>query len=766
MKKNIFSFGLIFLISMQAFSQIQIGEWRDHFSFRNITLITEADNQMIAATNNGIFYLDKETANTYKLTKANGLSDVDISAIKYFNQNKTLIIGYANGNLDIITDNKITNIPDIKNKNISGDKTINEMIFYNNYIYLACGFGVVKLDLQNNEIIETYYVGENSSLLRIYDIKLIDNNFWLATENGIYSAQADNQNLINYTNWQKQENVPDANGLFLQIINFQNKIYALQQDQNTLKKNIYRFQNNQWTVFQEELNSKTVITANDERIVLTNRYEIRIYDKNEFYTRKINQFGNTDLNANKTFLDSQNQIWVADQYAGLVKENDDLTYSFYGINGIFNETVSKIASQNGKTIATRGGFRPRTGTNLWYPGTLYSFEDNYWSNISEASTQDYYAVSINPNDDNNFFIGSWGDGVIEYQDGELVNAYNENNCPLQSCLPGNRYVRIAGMDFDQNNNLWVASFEVDNTLNVLKPDDTWQTFYYPEIDDKKTYEIVVSEQNIAWLVIGYDGIFALDFAGTLDDTNDDNHKKFYPSDENSELIGQEVKCVAEDLDNNIWIGTNEGVGVIYNQQSINEAGFYVSRPKINAELNDTIITGYLLGEEVINAIAVDGANRKWFGTDNSGIYLMNEDGTLEIHHFTEKNSPLPSDKILSLAVDNKTGELFVVTDKGVVSYRTEATTGNDEFENVYVFPNPIRPEYEGEITITGLAENTEVKITDVAGNIVYQTSSLGGQAVWDGLNFSGKRVQTGVYLVFCSNADGSKTHVTKLLFIN
>ena len=183
-------------------------------------------------------------------------------------------------------------------------------------------------------------------------------------------------------------------------------------------------------------------------------------------------------------------------------------------------------------------------------------------------------------------------------------------------------------------------------------------------------------------------------------------------------------------------------------------------------MNDSLVTNYLLAEQQVQCIAIDGGNRKWFGTANSGAYLMNETGTKELLHFTVENSPLPSDNILSISVEPKSGEVFFVTAKGVVSYRGDATEAGNSFGEVYVFPNPVRPDYQGVVTIAGLAADVNVKITDIAGNIVYETTANGGQATWDGNNFSGRRVATGIYLVFCSNDDGSETFVTKLLFVN
>ncbi len=765
--KKIILILIISITTLNLFSQIKVGEWRDHFSFRDISFITESENEIIVASQNGLFFINKEDRTKNKLTKANGLSDIGISTVNYYSKKQLLFIGYDNGNIDIIIDNKITNIPDIKNKNISAGKEINSVIFIDNFAYLACGFGVLKLNIENFEVVETYYIGDESSLINVFEIVLFSDYFYVATEQGVYKAEVSNPNLIDFNNWKQIQDIPNFNKKFTSIVNFKNRLYTIYQNETTNRKNIYYYKNNSWQLFKENENWSATLFANTDKFIITTRNKISIYNENLLNVRNIEEYGEKDMNANRTLIDSENILWIADRYSGIVEENDDYTYNSTYVNGPENIEAYKIRSSNGKTIATMGGFHSGTGVNRWHNGTIYIFSENNWKNHTNYSARDYYAISFNPNDENNYFIGSWGNGVVEYQDDSIVEVYNIENSTLESVLANPEYVRVSSLYNDNNDNLWVSLRSTEHVIHVRKADKTWQTFEFDGLLNKKrTYNLIVTGNNNVWLTLGTNGLFAFDYNGTIENTSDDVFKKFYPKNEEGENLGQEIKIIAEDLDNNIWLGTNEGVGVIYNPTDFNEDGFYVNRVKITAELNDTLITNYLLKGEVINAIAVDGANRKWFGTENSGAYLVSENGTTELLHFTEKNSPLPSNKILSIAIDELSGEVFLLTDKGIVGYRAEATASADEFEDVYVFPNPVRETYTGIITVTGLVENTNVKITDIAGNIVYETDALGGQAIWDGNNFSGRRVQTGVYLIFCSNEDGTKTHVTKLLFIN
>jgi hypothetical protein len=304
----------------------------------------------------------------------------------------------------------------------------------------------------------------------------------------------------------------------------------------------------------------------------------------------------------------------------------------------------------------------------------------------------------------------------------------------------------------------------ENPVYVIRSDGEWENleFSYDIFGiDKRLTGILATSTGQVWLLVKNDGIFVF-----RENRNGTVSERFFTvKNQDSELI-ERVFSIAEDLDGNIWVGTNKGPVVYYNPASIFEdqtvLGYQIQIPR-----NDgTNFADLLLENEIINTIAIDGANRKWIGTESSGVFLMSGDGKEEIHNFNQDNSPLFSNKVVSIAINNESGEVFFGTDKGVLSFMGQATAGNEDFKDVYVYPNPVREDYEGDITITGLVTDANVKITDVSGNIVYETTALGGQAIWDGRNFSGKKVQTGVYLVFCTNEDGSKTHVTKLLFIH
>jgi hypothetical protein len=421
-----------------------------------------------------------------------------------------------------------------------------------------------------------------------------------------------------------------------------------------------------------------------------------------------------------------------------------------------------ITSYDGKTIICGGG-ADVSWNNQGRPLQVSIHENNNWTSYPSGTIIDAMRALIDRNNYKHIFVSTWGGGLLEYENDILVKQYNDSNSPLQTIIPGKAYVRICGLAMDKFRNLWITQTEVPGNIKVLKPDGTWivnpLTIDAPTIGD-----ITIAKNGFKWIVLprGY-GLFILDDKNTPDIFTDDRYKKMLVKNDINAIVSF-VYSIAEDNDGNIWVGTDQGPLVYYNPEKVFETDLKASR--IMIPRNDG--SGFadpLLETEMITSIAVDGANRKWLGTYNSGAHLLSPDGTIQLRNYNEQNSPVLSNSILSLAVDNKTGDVWFGTSKGIQSVRGDATAGGENFSKVYAFPNPVREDFAGNVTITGLMRDTQIRITDISGNLVYETISDGGQATWDMKTYNGKRVATGVYLVFCSNSDGSQSTVTKILVI-
>ncbi len=770
MKNNLIIINLILLFSIQQItSQIAVGSWRDHFSYIQATSIIKAGNKFFCSTPYSLFYYNIADNSVEKLSITNGLSDVGVSAIQYNSEKELLLVAYENANLDLIIGNSVSNLQDIKNKQIQGNKKIYQIVFQNNLAYLACGFGIVVVNTDKKEILDTYYIGPNASSMEVYSVAFDQNNIYAATESGIYYADKNSQNLANFEEWQKINNIAFPNGKYTSILEFNNSMFACYYDNSANKSIIYKLQDNQWLDFYADNKTITKLNSSNNRLFLIEEKAIIIFNSSLTEERRITEYGFAGAEPFDALYDNDNKLYIADRYYGMVINPSGNSFNSIHPNGPFNNNVVDIDIQNSK-LWLAGGGRSSFWGNLGNYGQAYSFIDEFWNStiLWNSNARDFVKILVNPHNTSQFYAAAWGAGLFEFSDAQMTKNYNEQNSSLQSIIPGDDYIRIGGIALDESQNLYMTNGGVSAPISVKTIDGNWFSFNYGQISGyERIGDIIISQNGDKWVQLaGGGGLFAFNDQNTPSDMNDDQSRRFSLFDETGQVVTNEVLSLASDKDNVVWIGTDQGVFTYYNPQNVFEGtNFYVDRIKVVDNSLDTVVQ-YLLAKEKISCIAIDGANRKWFGTESSGAFLMSADCQTEIFHFTNTNSKLISNQILSIGIDGKSGEVYFGTDKGLVSFKGTATEGNDSYSEAYVYPNPVRENYSGQITVTGLASNVSVKITDISGQIVYETKSFGGQAIWNGNNFEGKRVNTGVYLIFCSDENGEKTKVLKLLIIN
>ena len=762
MKKYIIIILILFV--KIGFSQIGIGEWKTHLPYSNGKHITQAGDKLYCITENGLFVYNTNDNSTEILSREKGLSDVTISTVFYAQEKNALIIGYENGNIDIIKGKTIINISDIKRKQIYGSKSINNIISYNNNYYLATGFGIVNLDIDKYEIKDTYLIGLNSSKKIINDIIVYNDMFYTATEDGIYTADVNSPNLSFYENWHQDLTVPNPNLEFKNFTIFKNKLYVTQND--AINKLYYLF-NNVWTEYEiDGANTYYSINSDNDNLYLAYNHKLIIINtsgQETYYTKYNFSWGETYTKINFA-LKYNNNLYFADGNYGIVKIVGENATAIKP-NGPYSLSFWDIDIFNGKMWATVGGVNA-AWNNLYNNAYAMSYDKNWWTDVKLEGlhSKDVMAVVIDRNDDKRVFVSSWNGGIFEIYDGVQVNQYLPENSSLETAVSTWDAVRVGGLAMDEDGNLWTSGMAVNNQFNVRTTDGQWHGLAYSNITEESTIRsLIVTKDKYKWVILHRAGIFIFDDKGTYENVNDDDHKKINILDENGDIVSNEVYCIAEDKDGTIWVGTAKGVVTYFYPSDVFTNNNFRGQ-RVIIEQNG--ISQYLLETEEISAIAIDGANRKWFGTAGSGVYLISEDGTEELRHFTTENSPLLSNDISTIAINDKTGEIYFGTSKGLISYRGTATEGNEFFTDVYAFPNPVPPDFDGLIAINGLVENADVKITDVSGNLVFETKAEGGQATWNGKNFNGEKVHTGVYLAFCSNEDGSKTNITKILYFS
>ncbi len=757
---------LLLIISFRSYNQVPVGEWGDHFVYNKVICIADAQDKIYAATPQSLYIVEKSENSFRKLSKTNGLSDVGISYINYNKKYNTLIIAYTNSNVDLIKNGKLINLPDIKNKPIIGGKNINSIFCNEQYAYLCCKFGVVVLDLQKTNIKETWYPGNLGNPLNISDLSIFNNNYYLATDLGLYYAPTNHSYLSSYSVWKI-----DTNTFLKRKLNFvetfsDKLLVNVPQNDSIDFTFIYNGQNWEQKVLFDN-NKKRNLSSTNNKLAVSYPWNVITYDIDFLQTRFLYTYGNSSFIEPKfSIFDSEGYLWIGDHERGLHRNGISNQWEFeeYYFDGPVSTEVFKISGSESNILAIRGA------VSDWTPSYTLGFLSNYvnqkWQHITPFNNSaldtvwDIISVAVNNSQPGNFYLGSWDRGLVEFNNYKVSNVYTTNNSILDRS-------RITDMSFDKDNNLWFLSSGAANSLLVKTASNNWYSYNlkpYTDENDGRAWNLFIDSLGYKWVVLPRkNGLIVFNDNKTISNKNDDQVVAL-DINSNTRIISNTINCLAQDLDGDIWVGTDKGIKVFYNPSDI-FSGTLPSPQTILIEQDGFVQN--LLEFENVTSIVVDGANRKWIGTSKAGLFLISADGSKELAHFTETNSSLISNEILTLFLNQKNGELFIGTDNGIVSYGGYATMGVSviEKDEVYAFPNPVQPGYNGLIAIKGLTANANIKITDVNGVLVYQAISYGGQAVWNGKNFNNEKVNSGVYIVFSSDEEGNEKVATKILFI-
>lgn len=755
---------------LTALPQAAVGEWTAYQSFRDATEVESHGSLTYCLSNGNLYSFDADDNSIETYNKVNVLNDTKISTIAYSPAYQTLVIIYDNGNIDLlIRAERTVNLADLMQSTSITEKTINDIAINGDYAYLAGGFGICLLNVARQEISNTYLFDAG-----VTSVAVVGGTIYAATPEGVYAGDT-SRNLIDQNNWTLVSQM-SFNRL---AATDDGRLYAIdgqglyqwdgaQQFTQVMAESLVFIHGEGNLVVCGRSNRVFVIGEDGTRTSVTPDVTVSDVDYNATTDTYWCACGSQLLNAYK--LDGAS---FAPQYTSIAPDGPrhELFYfmKFFGTD-----------------LYIAGGML--NYPDVFNPGTVMRYSGGRWSYLDEdvrSKTGTAYfnttSVALDSSDATHIFATSSFGGLYEFKDDQFVNLYTyyadpeKYNSTLISVLPNEPeprwYVRTDGLNFDSQGNLWMVNSSSQTIINVRKRDGSWRAFDHPDIAGAPTVDrMIIDSQGRIWITLRrvQTGLFCFDYNGTVDDTSDDQTKYISSFvNQDGESQGQlGVYAVAEDRNGTIWVGTTGGPFIINNPSRI----FVDGTPQltqIKVPRNDgSNLADFLLKDETITSIVVDGANRKWVGTQNTGVYLLSADGIEMIEHFNTDNSPLFSNYVQSMALNPETGELFIGTDQGLLSYRTDSSEPEAEFsEDIYAFPNPVEPGYQGPITVTGLVYESDIKITDTAGRVVAAGKSNGGTFAWDGKDAYGRDVATGIYFVVASDPDGKSGIVTKIAVI-
>ncbi len=692
-----------------------IGTWRAHFSNESIQQVIKGDQIYIAAKNQ-VIQIDAKKQVNY-LNTTNGLHAIGIHKIAWHPVENQLVIAYKNSRIDIVQGDQVTLIDDIQLSNLYADKTINDLVVLNNNAYLSCNFGIVIIDLLKKEIKETVYPNNRRQAVKVKQIVSFQNKLFALTDNGIWSTALSQ----NYS-W-TQENTMDITGIQNMFV-FKNQLYFNNQQK------VYAYPSN---MVRYQINSGSIETiAIDEENIFAG-----ITDQNKGALIQLNGNQNNTVLIDssvliqpKGILKEGNTIWVADYIKGLYEKNEQPKWVALG--GPLSHVKGSNAFSSHQILMGYGA--NKIG--------ISSLNENGWSNFTQIQNlklNGIEAVSIDPVDQ------SWWLGMGT----ELIH-FDTNKKLVEQLLPSKTAGSIKSIQQKMDGSYYLLK----EGVGILeKEGNQWNSYpIQAGYSAQNLKQFVVDGNGLSW-IIGPKQQGVLLFQKQ---NNQAIWRQLNTGKGSGNLPSMEVTAIAEDKDGSIWIGTDNGIAV-FQCNNINEAcDAYLPIVESNG------FNGYLFQKETIHSITVDGANRKWIGTNN-GAWLISKDGAEVIQHFTTENSPLPNNTVLSIGVEPTDGDVFFFTENEIISYKGDATESAATQHKIKIYPNPVAPNYNGSILIKNLVNNALVKITDLNGQLMMQTRALGGQAIWNGRDQYQHKVASGIYLIFVRDDAGNEKAVGKIM---
>ena len=746
-----------------------VGSWRALQSFADISRIEMGGGRVFVLASGNIYSYNPNDGEVLTYSKVETMSDNGVAHIAWNATAKRLMAVYSNGNIDFIDQtDRVTNLSDYYTKTLTTDKTVNALDVEGKWVYMCTAFGLVKVNAAAAEIADTYNLGRNT-----FGMATAGSMMFAATADGLYGASlADN--LADKGVWTRK-NARAYSRLFY----MNGRLYGAGNGfLDVIDTSTGAFTQLGSVTFSDlqRLSDHVVLSGGDRTYEFWPATGTLSVMAGAFSRCCHDPSSRSYWVAEKA--DATGAATVGDKLANVTFADGDLTAPQYVVRGIgpdgpLANRLAFMRLKDGLLYGVEGEDYP--ADVMVYDGTRWSAFDNSFAPGLKCRYTSDHSLDVDPLNPQRVLVGGHT-GLYEFTDGRMTRHWDMDNSPLQPTagIEGDNrynYTVVYGVAFDAEGTAWVTNaMSKSSSLFSIDRDGNWTAHHKTEFMSianqsmKCLGQMIFDSNGLMWLTNGNWQTPALLSYNTA--TDEVRRYDRFVNQDGSELTLWGVKCVAEDADRNIWLGTTAGPLMLSaDAVSLGDDTF----TQVKVPRNDgTNLADYLLSEVGISKIVVDGANRKWFATSSNGLYLIGSDNITTIQHFTAENSPLLSNEVLDIALNGATGELFVATMGGLCSYMTDSSQPSEKMtkDNVWAYPNPVRPDYSGLVTVTGLTLNADVKIVTSNGSLVAEGRSNGGTFTWDCRDKAGRRVASGVYMVQTATSDGGSGTVCKIAVVN
>ena len=738
----------------------QTNAWESYYSYNNISVGTVSNQTIVTAAENALLLFDSSQGTAETITTIEGLSGDNISALATYEN--VILVGHENGllaQIDINTKKIIFESGITRSNIISAEKKqINHIQLVANSAYVATGFGIVEVNPETLEFGDTYYFGPTSSSIEVNQVFVFENALYAATKQGLFKTPQTNLNKLEFSSWDK---LAAGNWAFLWAQD--NSLYAVKDEGSSLS--FFQLGNTvqKKATFPGVLKN---VSPHENGVLITVSNRVYDTDKSFVRTQTIGDLDGVKPNTFNFTISLNDQKWIGTSSEGLIRYANDTDFDLISPQGPLLNSIFDIEHLQDELWIAHGDY------NLFYnpyPLEKYglsSYIDKQWENIpnNQLFNADSFVRTVaHPTEIGTLYACSYHGGIVAIEDNTPVALWDQTNSGLESLtFEGPNYVSIRVRDalVDDNGNLWSITGYVQKGLKKRSPSGQWTGYDLSDAVLDYTQEAGYSNLELYNNKILFFGGVQSGLIGVDISQSPPQMKRIMGGDMG--LPSDDIRSIRLDKDNRLWVGTRYGLAVLYAPNRFFEE---------DTQLRSVVISDggnlrELLSGQFISDIEVDGNNQKWISTTSSGVFLISPDGGQILQHFTKENSPLPTSSVKTIGINEVSGEVYFGTLNGMVSFQGDAYAESESLSDANVFPNPVRPNFLGNVVIRGLQQKTRVKITDIAGNLVYDTTSQGGSISWNLRSFSGARVRSGVYLIFITSKDGLGSAVKKLMVIN